>query len=89
MPGIEWRIGAALRQKPAAEISGWGAFRRLSHCARYRFAVRVLRSDRNLGRTPLIRIAPAREISMVIGAYFGSRFLNEGHVARYDAEGVG
>ncbi len=42
-----------------------------------------------LGERRSLRIAPAREISMVIGAYFGSRFLNEGHVARYDAEGVG
>jgi drug/metabolite transporter (DMT)-like permease len=31
---------------------------------------------------PVSHIAPAREMSMLIGAYFGVRFLSEGHLAR-------
>ncbi len=31
---------------------------------------------------PVSHIAPAREISLVIGSYFGSRLLNGGHTAR-------
>ena len=31
---------------------------------------------------PVSRVAPAREMSMMIGAFLGSRFLNEGHLAR-------
>lgn len=31
---------------------------------------------------PVSHIAPAREISLVIGTYLGSRLLNEGHTAR-------
>ena len=31
---------------------------------------------------PVSHVAPAREISMLIGAYFGSRLLKEGHMAR-------
>jgi uncharacterized membrane protein len=29
---------------------------------------------------PVSHVAPAREISMVMGAYFGSHFLKEGHI---------
>lgn len=31
---------------------------------------------------PVSHIAPAREMSMMIGAYFGARFLSEGHYVR-------
>lgn len=31
---------------------------------------------------PVSHVAPAREISMLIGTYFGSRLLKEGHMAR-------
>ena len=31
---------------------------------------------------PISRVAPAREMSMIIGAYLGTRLLGEGHVAR-------
>jgi drug/metabolite transporter (DMT)-like permease len=31
---------------------------------------------------PISHIAPMREMSMMIGMYFGARFLNEGHVVR-------
>jgi drug/metabolite transporter (DMT)-like permease len=31
---------------------------------------------------PVSRVAPMREMSMMIGAYFGARFLNEGNLAR-------
>lgn len=31
---------------------------------------------------PINHIAPAREMSMMIGAYLGARFLSEGHFAR-------
>ena len=31
---------------------------------------------------PVSHVAPAREMSMMIGAYLGARFLNEGHLAR-------
>jgi len=31
---------------------------------------------------PVSHVAPAREMSMMIGAYFGSRFLSEGNFAR-------
>ncbi|MBV9481204.1 MAG: hypothetical protein JO249_10680 [Acidobacteria bacterium] len=31
---------------------------------------------------PISRVAPAREMSMMLGAYFGSRFLKEGQLAR-------
>jgi uncharacterized membrane protein len=31
---------------------------------------------------PISRIAPAREMSMIIGLYFGIRFLSEGHMLR-------
>jgi drug/metabolite transporter (DMT)-like permease len=31
---------------------------------------------------PISHVAPAREMSMMIGAYLGTRFLKEGHVAR-------
>ena len=31
---------------------------------------------------PIGRVAPAREMSMIIGAYLGTRLLGEGHVAR-------
>ena len=31
---------------------------------------------------PVSRVAPMREMSMMIGAYFGARFLGEGHAAR-------
>jgi hypothetical protein len=37
------------------------------------FAVRI---------APLSHVAPAREMSMMIGVYLGTRFLNEGHLAR-------
>ena len=31
---------------------------------------------------PVSHIAPAREMSMMIGAYFGSKVLDEGHLLR-------
>jgi drug/metabolite transporter (DMT)-like permease len=31
---------------------------------------------------PVSHVAPAREMSMMIGAYLGARLLNEGHLAR-------
>lgn len=31
---------------------------------------------------PVSHVAPSREMSMMIGAYLGSRFLSEGHFAR-------
>ena len=31
---------------------------------------------------PVSHVAPAREMSMMIGTYLGSRFLSEGHFAR-------
>ncbi len=37
---------------------------------------------------PVSHVAPAREISMVMGVYFGSRLLNEGNLARRVAGSV-
>ena len=31
---------------------------------------------------PVSRVAPVREMSMMVGMYFGARFLSEGHVVR-------
>jgi uncharacterized membrane protein len=31
---------------------------------------------------PVSRVAPIREMSMMIGAYFGVKFLHEGHARR-------
>jgi drug/metabolite transporter (DMT)-like permease len=31
---------------------------------------------------PISHVAPAREMSMMIGAYLGARFLSEGHYVR-------
>lgn len=31
---------------------------------------------------PISHVAPVREMSMILGAYFGARFLGEGHVVR-------
>jgi uncharacterized membrane protein len=31
---------------------------------------------------PVSHVAPAREISMLIGAFFGGKILQEGHVVR-------
>jgi drug/metabolite transporter (DMT)-like permease len=31
---------------------------------------------------PVSRVAPIREMSMMIGMYFGARFLHEGHILR-------
>jgi drug/metabolite transporter (DMT)-like permease len=31
---------------------------------------------------PISHVAPVREMSMMIGMYFGARFLGEGHVVR-------
>lgn len=31
---------------------------------------------------PVSHVAPAREVSIVIGAYLGSRLLNEGHLVQ-------
>ena len=31
---------------------------------------------------PISHVAPMREMSMMIGMYFGARFLSEGHIVR-------
>jgi uncharacterized membrane protein len=31
---------------------------------------------------PVSHVAPVREMSMMIGMYFGARFLSEGHIVR-------
>ena len=65
------RIMAALLVG-AVPFGLWGAFRFLRYIL-VLFAMRI---------APVSHVAPAREISMMLGAWMGGRFLNEGDVGR-------
>ena len=55
------------------EGSPWGGSPESHSLRASLFAMRI---------APISRVAPAREMSMIIGAYLGTRTLGEGHVAR-------